>query len=453
MYLSHFGLTESPFSIAPDPRFLFLSKRHQEALAHLLYGIEEGNGLLLFTGEVGTGKTTVLRYLLEQLPENTRIALILNPKLSALELLETICDELSISYPKHTGSFKTLLGALNEKLLETYQKGGHTVLFIDEAQHLSPELLENIRLLTNLETQKRKLLQIVLVGQPELRHLLEHPSLKQVAQRIVARTHLTPLSRQETKGYIAHRLQKVGGTSSFFSPLAFRKIFFLTQGVPRLINILCDRCLIAAFATNRSKVSRRLVKKSSKEIFEFKQKKIQVGRLFFVFSLTVLFASLFFLWKPGDFVRRNFAQFESLVTQRKMFLEPYFEKPESRDFMFAYRTLFALWGLFLPVESATEERVCDFAEENHLRCEARQGTWEHIRLWNRPGILRLYDQIHAPHFAVLLSLQKNTAVVAIGSNRITLSKEDLGPYWGGEFFTLWRPTLLEQAEQEIIPSL
>lgn len=453
MYLAHFGFTESPFSIAPDSHFLFLTGRHQEALAHLVYGIQEGNGLLLFTGEVGTGKTTVLRYLLEQLPENTHIALILNPKLSELEFLETICDELGVPYPKDSQSFKTLQNALNEHLLETYRNGGHTVLIIDEAQHLSPELLENIRLLTNLETQKRKLLQIVLVGQPELRSLLEHPTLKQVAQRIVARYHLTPLSRRETKGYIAHRLQKVGGEGSLFSSLAFRKIFFLTRGVPRLINILCDRCLLAAFAMNRTKITRRLVKKSSKEIFDFKQKKSLAIRLFFAFGLVVLSALLFFLWKTGDFTRTHFAHFAPSVTPKRMFLGPYFQRPESRDSVFAYRTLFALWGLFLPRESTTEEEVCRFAEENHLRCVAEQGTWDKIRLWNHPGILRLYGKAGDPIFTVLLSLRENTAVIAIGSNRLTLSKEDLNPYWRGEYFALWRPTLDEQTQTNITPYL
>lgn len=458
MYHSHFGFTEPPFSIAPDPRFLYLTKKHQEALAHLAYGIKEGNGLLLFTGEIGTGKTTVLRYLLEQLPDNTHIALILNPKLSELELLETICDELGIVYPKNSGSFKGLLDVLNKHLLETYRAGGHTVLIIDEAQHLTPELLENIRLLTNLETQRRKLLQIVLVGQPELRDLLEHPTLKQVAQRIVARYHLTPLSRRDTKGYIAHRIKMAGGEGALFSSFAFRKIFFLTQGIPRLINVLCERCLIAAFATNRSKVTPRLVKKSSKEIFGAKKKTSRMGALVGILALVTVGTGILFFWQTSGFEKPSLVHFVPSVVSVES-VEPYFEKPESRDFVMAYRTLFALWGIFLPEGIATEDRICRFAEENHLRCDAQNGNWDSLlnrkQLWNYPGILRLYDKAGQPHFAVLLGLKENDAVVAMGSDRVTLSKTDLNQYWKGEYFGLWRPVLSNKTEApgEMTPRL
>lgn len=419
LYCSHFGFIESPFSIAPDFRFLYLTKRHEEALAHLIYGIQEGNGLLLFTGDIGTGKTTVLRYLLEKLPSHTQVALILNPKLSERELLETICDELAIERSQNSRSFKELLDLLNHHLLNTYQAGGHTVLVIDEAQHLSPDLLESIRLLTNLETQKRKLLQIVLVGQPELRHLLEHPNLKQVAQRIVARYHLTPLSKQETKGYIAHRLKIAGHSGHLFSTSAFRKIFFLTQGVPRLINILCERCLIAAFATNRFKISARLVKKSSKEIFGIKKNAGFYWRLCILLFGFLVIAGISSLW----------------VWQKtkQPVLTPYFQKTESRDIQVAYRTLFALTGIFLPDHVITEAQICRFAEENKLQCKKERTSLDQLRFWNQPGILRLYDKAEQPYFGVFIRLTEKHVVLAIGNEHITLSSEDLMQYWRGEY--------------------
>lgn len=418
LYGSHFGLVESPFSIAPDFRFLYLTKRHEEALAHLLYGIQEGNGLLLFTGDIGTGKTTVLRYLLENLPSTTQIALILNPKLSEHELLETICDELGIEYPKNNGSFKTLLNLLNDYLLDTYQAGKHTVLVIDEAQHLSGEVLESIRLLTNLETQKRKLLQIVLVGQPELRDLLAHPNLKQVTQRIVARYHLTPLSKQETKGYIAHRLKIAGHSGQLFSTAAFRKIFFLTQGVPRLINILCERCLIAAFATNRFKISARLVNKASKEIFGMHRGAVFRG------PWLILLGFLVFMGISAGWVWNQYQQ--SVLT-------PYFQKTESRDIRVAYQTLFALQGILLPEDVITEAQICLFAEQNQLQCHPEKTSLEQLRSVNQPGILRLYDKSELPHFAVLIRVTEKNVVLAIGHERLTLPTEDLISYWRGEY--------------------
>ncbi|MEP2299707.1 MAG: AAA family ATPase, partial [Kangiellaceae bacterium] len=194
MYLSHFSLNERPFSISPDPRFLFMSNRYREALAHLTYGVEDGGGFVLLTGEVGTGKTTVCRCLLQQLPDNTRLAFVLNPKLNSLELLATICDELDIKYPENCDSLKVLTDKLSDYLLKCYQKGLSVVVMIDEAQNIATEVLEQIRLLTNLETNQKKLLQIILVGQPELQEKLAKRELRQLAQRITARYHLRPLN-------------------------------------------------------------------------------------------------------------------------------------------------------------------------------------------------------------------------------------------------------------------
>ena len=209
MYADFFGLNEKPFSITPDPRYLYLSPRHADALAHLLYGISESGGFIQLTGEVGTGKTTLIRSVLEQLPAKAEVALILNPRLSPEELLQSICEELRIALPEDR-SAKALVDTLNAELLRANAEGRRIVLIIDEAQTLRPELIEQVRLLTNLETPKQKLLQIILIGQPELREMLGRPEMRQVAQRVTGRYHLEPLSAQETAAYVRHRLRVAG---------------------------------------------------------------------------------------------------------------------------------------------------------------------------------------------------------------------------------------------------
>jgi general secretion pathway protein A len=265
MYLKHFNLTERPFSIAPDPRFLYMSVRHKEALAHLLYGMGEGGGFVQLTGEVGTGKTTICRCLLEQVPENVDLAVVLNPKVTAIELIATVCDELGIKYP-HEHSIKTLIDVLNEYLLEAYTRGRRTVLIIDEAQNLDAEVLEQVRLLTNLETSTQKLLQIVLIGQPELRSLLASDEMRQLSQRITARYHLDPISREETEAYIRHRLQICGSSRNIYSRRAINRIHKLSGGIPRLINVLCDRAMLGAYVEGKSQVDLKVLKKAAREV-------------------------------------------------------------------------------------------------------------------------------------------------------------------------------------------
>lgn len=269
MYHQHFGLNEAPFSIAVNPRYLFMSQRHRDALAHLLYGVSGGGGFILLTGEVGTGKTTVNRCLLEQLPDTTDLAIILNPALSAVELLATACDELKIDYPQGTESLKALTDALHRYLLDNHERGRKTVLMIDEAQHLDFDVLEQIRLLTNLETNDEKLLQIILIGQPELTEKLSRPELRQLNQRITARYNLQPLNLQETTAYIRHRLKVAGLRSgvSLFESAAVKQIHNLTRGIPRLINVLCDRALLGAYGQQRSRVNKKLIAEAAAEVF------------------------------------------------------------------------------------------------------------------------------------------------------------------------------------------
>lgn len=255
MYLSYFGLSDNPFSIAPNPDYLYMSPRHKEALAQLIFGLGESGGFVMLTGEVGTGKTTVSRKLMQQLPDNTQVAMILNPTLSALELLGTICNELGIEYKNKHASLKYFTDQILRKLSNNHEHGVNTVLIVDEAQHLLPEVLEQLRLLTNLETNREKLLKVVLIGQPELQQLLKRNELRQLAQRITARYHLLPLTAKEVGAYIAHRLNVANGDIGVFSKATIRAAFDISGGIPRVINLLCDRALTLTFTKQMPVVS------------------------------------------------------------------------------------------------------------------------------------------------------------------------------------------------------
>jgi len=277
MYLEHYGLTEPPFSITPDPRFVFLSERHRDALAHLLFGITQGGGggFVQLTGEVGTGKTTLCRLLLEQIPQNARVALVLNPRVTPVELLESICEELHIDLDaayrdSGRGSTKALVDALNACLLDAYAQGLRVVLIIDEAQNLSVDALEQVRLLTNLETPTQKLLQVVLLAQPELRRMLAREDLRQLAQRITARFHLTPLDASETGQYLRHRHRVAGGTRFPFDASAVKRIHAHSGGVPRLINVIAERTLLAGFAHDVPLLDARWVDRAAAEVLPAK---------------------------------------------------------------------------------------------------------------------------------------------------------------------------------------
>lgn len=267
MYHSFFGLLEPPFSITPDPRYLFLSERHAEALAHLVYGVSEAGGFIQLTGEVGTGKTTVVRSLLARDLPGVEIALILNPRLNVKEFLQTLCQELKIRLtPARRGSIKALMDAIGERLLTAHAEGRRVALLIDEAHLLDREVLEQVRLLTNLETATRKLLQIILIGQPELRDLLDRQDLRQVAQRITGRHHLEPLSAEETALYVQHRLRVAGATSNIFSSRALATLHRESGGLPRLINVIADRALLGAYGHERREVDAAMVRRAAAEV-------------------------------------------------------------------------------------------------------------------------------------------------------------------------------------------
>ena len=258
LYQDHFGIRENPFSIIPDPHYLYMSQRHQEALAHLLYGISESGGFVVLTGEVGTGKTTICRALIEQLPENVDLGLILNPRLSEIELMAALCDEMHIPYTQGLSSLKDFFDIINRHLLHAHADGRNPVLMIDEAQNLSVQVLELIRLLTNLETADKKLLQIILVGQPELNHILAQENQRQTAQRITARYHLMPLGLVEARNYIGHRLHVAGLDRRVFNNASIKTVHKAARGIPRLVNTICDRALLAAYAEGRQMVTQKI---------------------------------------------------------------------------------------------------------------------------------------------------------------------------------------------------
>lgn len=267
MFREYFGIEENPFSNTPDPKYLFMSDRHQEALAHLQYGAQGSSGFVLLTGEVGTGKTTLCRCLVEQLPDHIDLALCLNPSLNETELLATICDELGIDVSDaRPDSVKDHMDALNKHLLDGHARGRRTVLIIDEAQNLGRPLLERVRLLTNLETSKTKLLQVILIGQPELREILGRGDMRQLSQRITARYHLDPMSREEADNYIRHRLQVGGLDAGLIAPGALTEIHARSGGIPRLINSICERSLLGAYAGGKTSIDASLARTAAQEV-------------------------------------------------------------------------------------------------------------------------------------------------------------------------------------------
>ncbi len=297
MYESYFGLKEKPFSIAPDPRYIYLSDAHEDALAHLLFGVQEGGGFALLTGEVGTGKTTLLRTLVQQLPEHIDLALVFNPMLSPLQFVATVCDELKIPYDDDKATLKLLIDALNKHLLEAYLDGRRTILVIDEAQSLSVDVLEQVRLLTNLETTREKLLQIILIGQPELRETLARTDMRQLAQRITDVFHLEPLGIREVRNYLTHRLTIAGAQKSIFSDSAVRAIYSASGGVPRLVNELADKALLAAYAGEKRQVDKKMVREASKQVLASRNE-TSFGWLWGVTAGVVMLAAagVFYLW-------------------------------------------------------------------------------------------------------------------------------------------------------------
>jgi general secretion pathway protein A len=467
VYAAHFGLTERPFSLAPDPRYLFLSDGHREALAHLVYGLQ-GGGFVQLTGEVGTGKTTVCRTLLDQLPPEVDVAMIFTPRLTAVELLAAVCTELRLETPPGTTSLKVLVDALSRKLLDTHAKGRRTVVIIDEAQNLSMEVLEELRLLTNIETTKEKLLQVILIGQPELVELMQRPELRQLGQRVTARYHLRPFAFAATKAYVRHRLEVAGQRESMFTRAALWIVHRRSGGVPRLINNICDRALLGAYARGKRRVTAGIVRRAANEVLGPGpgQYWAEAG-----VAATIVVAVL----GGATVLHPNAIQYVSDWWARRLMpsavamapsngpLVPAAPPPAStvvvpkpnptvasfldaktRDRDAAFATLFAVWGEDYGGRSG--ETGCEFARRAGMRCLAKTGTWKVLRRLDLPAMLTLTAPNGDRHYATLTALQDDSATLEIAGESQTFPLTEIEPFWDGAFVALWRTPYLTSAD-------
>lgn len=439
MYTAHFGLNTAPFSITPDPHYFFSSTNHSEALAHLVYGVNEGPGFVLLTGEVGTGKTTLCRSLIEQLPHNFDVALLLNPCLSPIELLAALFDELRISYSLEQYQHKDFFDKLTSYLLTADKVGHRTVLIIDEAQNLSPEALEQIRLLTNLETGNHKLLQIILVGQPELKKLLKRNNLRQLSQRITARYHILPLSKKDTKAYISHRLAISGISRPLFSDSAVKLIFRYSAGVPRLINILCDRALLGGYVNNKDQINAEIIYQAIEEVTGEAVSKFNPKVLIFSFSFLVFVGGVInYLWllKPvtvSPIVPTTIAIEKKPISNLEYLLN--ITNTET-----AFRTLFNLWGT--DYVRLAGEKACQSAANQGLACFLKIGTWDDLRSLNRPAIIELVTLNGMQYHLVVKYLQDDIAVLAVADKTFEIPIHEINKLWLGQFLILWQPPVL-----------
>ena len=454
MYLGYYGLHEAPFSITPDPRFVHLSERHRDALAHLLFGVDKGGsgGFVQLTGEVGTGKTTLSRLLLEQLPEDTRIALVLNPRQDALELLETICEELHIDIEGKRGSSKSLIDALNVYLLDAYAQGLRVVVLIDEAQNLPADALEQVRLLTNLETHTQKLLQILLLGQPELRDMLARPDLRQLAQRITARYHLTPLDARGTEAYLRHRWRVAGGTRFPFTAKAVQRLHARAGGVPRLINVIAERALLAGYARDAAAIDARLVDAAANEVLPPTRK--QAWWPWLAAAGVVAIAALAATQFRG--ARSPTPQAAPVITASSPMSGHISASVERLDAtgltrligatgdtpLPAWQAMLALWQL--PADSITVQAdgPCMPAANAEVHCVQGTASLDTLLALDRPVLLRLHEA-STDAWALLLGADTRRARIRIGERTLDIDRVQLLARWNGRYASLWRgPAML-----------
>lgn len=452
MYNHYFQLKAAPFSIAPDPRYLFMSERHREALAHLLYGIGSGGGFVLLTGEIGAGKTTVCRCFIEQVPDNCRLAYIFNPKLTVEELLLSVCDELRIDLPADgaRSGVKGYVDAINRYLLESHAQGLNSVLVIDEAQNLSPEVLEQLRLLTNLETSERKLLQIILIGQPELRAMLARPELEQLAQRVIARYHLGPLSEAETGAYIAHRLAVSGAAGTPFPPPLVPLVHRLTHGVPRRINLLCDRALLGAYVENSAQVTRPILLRAAEEVFAGEPVARKGGARWPLVAGGVLAGVALSAAAAWQIMPHQSAPQPARSQERPAAARvatPAAAKPEARadtpvptqaSESAALQRLAASWGSdFASLAGADARSICEAALRANLRCYGGRGGLYELRLLDRPAVVTLHDGAKTG-YALLTAIDADTVTLEADGRRERIGIPAFVARFGGEFTTFFR---------------
>ncbi|HEX2245456.1 MAG TPA: AAA family ATPase [Gammaproteobacteria bacterium] len=466
MYLAHFGFREPPFALTPDPYFLYMSRRHREGLAHLLYGLEEGGGFIQLTGEVGTGKTTLGRCLLQQIPENVDVAYVLNPRLTAIELLATLCDQLKIRYPAKPTQ-KVVVDALYTHLVKAHEHGRRTILIIDEAQNLSCDILEQIRLLTNLETTTKKLLQIILIGQPELVKLLDRKDLRQVAQRITARYHLLPFSEGETKAYIKHRIEIAGGNPNLFPANVCRWVHRYARGIPRLINVFCDRALLGAFVQDKATIDTKTVKRAVAEVMGMNHPLgLRIGpwrTAVAALAITGMLGGTGIWWltghsgplvthqsstpspktprptiEPAVTVKATEPSASKQSVATPVSLISLLSDPALRtDQRSALDRLVAFWRLsnYTPVAGDT----CKDVRIYGLQCLWRRGDWHNLRVLNLPVVIELLAADGSTRYAILDTLGETRATLIIDGKPYTYPLQEIEPLRSGRFIALWKP--------------
>lgn len=445
MYQGFFGLNEIPFSIAPNPDYLYMSERHKEALAHLMFGLNETGGFVLLTGEVGTGKTTVSRALLAQIPAQTQVAFVLNPGLSQWELLATICDEFKIEYDANGTSVKILTDAIKAYLLDAQANDQRCLLIIDEAQHLRAEVLEQLRLLTNLETNTRKLLQVILIGQPELQSLLKRQELRQLAQRITARYHLLPLDASQVAYYINHRMQVAGSQQAVFTKKAIRRIFDISQGIPRVINLLCDRALMGAYVKHSDKVDVSIVNQAAKEALDYEEVKKGRSNLW-MRRLSLALGGIAVLVGAGLFWQAQTESAQPIPTKD--------EKPVVADKALAdskalnevpfngvsmpsaIQTLAQNWRI--DAAQLTDD-VCKQLGEFALQCYKWRGNNQQIKSLNIPMVLELYLSSGEVSYAVVDAVGEKGYRLQTGEKTTWVDDAWLNKHWRGQSLLFWQP--------------
>ncbi|HWU68685.1 MAG TPA: AAA family ATPase [Stenotrophobium sp.] len=449
MYTQYFQLREMPFSITPDPAYLYMSQRHQEALGHLLFGTGQYGGFVQLTGEVGTGKTTIIRALLEQKLPDVDVAMVHNPRQGEKEFVQTLCDELGVSYAKRNVTLKTLVDALNAHLLTAHATGRRTVLIIDEAQNLQPQVLEQVRLLTNLETHKEKLLRIMLIGQPELIDLLARPDLRQLAQRITARYHLTPLSEAETREYIVHRLRVAGSQQEIFLPAALHEVHRHARGIPRLINIICDRALLGAYGVGAHQITAEMARRAAQESMDQQTAPTShehpllryLVRAEYVLAPLALILTGMLLYqvvtdRGAPAAAKPTPKAEQPLPATVIKKTPYqiLQVPQPLPVVMA--RLIALWQPNFHAPS--NENICDALAKRNLECLKSTGDWVELRQLNRPAILTLRSVDGTPRHVLLRGLTEDSATLDTVNGPQTYPLAKLTPLWSGEFLILWK---------------
>ncbi|MEZ8610456.1 AAA family ATPase [Vibrio sp. 10N.239.311.D11] len=478
MYKEYFGFVEMPFSIVPNSRYLFLSQRHQEAMQNLQAGLGEGGGFAMLTGEVGTGKTTVAKAMLSSLDNQTQAGLILNPTFSNTDLLEAICDEFEVEYPEQA-SLKQLSQAIHHFLLDSHAEGIQTLLVIDEAQHLAADVLEQLRLLTNLETDSRKLLKVLLVGQPELQQHLQTTQLRQLAQRITGRYHLLPLNTEETGKYIAFRLETAGGGQMLFSNRSIKLIAQYTHGIPRLINLVCDKALQLAFHDGEPLPNNETVNRACQQVMSFQADvyHVEKPRASHVVPKLFQYAGIATLSVGLAMATFNFApsyinSWQSVETSSEMKTEVSAQtqrslvanepqlvaEPKPSKFALpqdiqqhlmqgtnrslAIKDLYTLWGY----QSSLRDGLCLSEPQSVFVCEQQQSNLDTLLELGVPVVLNL-DIDQEPVFAVLYGASEESVELLVNEKLLVMPKRTLKKIWQGDYVAIWKQPLRETLKE------